>query len=240
MLWLTACGSTGGTVSQQTASDTAAPSARTDAEAETVEVSAPIWDEPGKTVIYYADDNTVVKLDRVGEDEQAVSPSSPELSYGNVFEKWDEPEETGEDTQEVRPIYQSVLGVANVFSMPGTYGTSGDVITVPLRLCGEVELCGFDLILEYDQDKLQLERVYDADDAVILNAEIPGCVHINYVSVSNTTADVDICSLQFRVLADEGEVPITQSMVSIYSWNESGDLAVPDYHLMDGCVYIQT
>ncbi len=238
-LWLTACGSAPETGAPQTASEMDAPPLRTDAETETAEATAPTVEEPGRTVIYYSDDDTVVKIEQVGEDEQMALPSSPELSYGNVFEKWDAPEETGEDMQEVRPIYKSTLGIANVFAMPGTYGTSGDEITVPLRLCGEVELCGFDLTVEYDPDKLQLERVYDEDEAVILNAETPGCLRINYVSVSNTIADVDICCLKFRVLADQGEVPITQNMVSIYSWNGNGDLAVPDYHLMDGCVYIQ-
>ncbi len=109
---------------------------------------------------------------------------------------------------------------------------------IPLRLCGDVLLCGFDLTVSYDTAQLQLEKVTYEDDAVILNAEEPGCIRINYVSLNNTSADVDICTLRFTVLAEGEEPCLYLEAKSVCAWDEDYRLYEPEFQLQDGCIHI--
>ena len=191
-----------------------------------------------RTVTYLSDDGSIVKSESAPTGVQPVPPSSPELSNDHIFLNWAPVSNTADENLEMRPIYQSVSGISNVFAMPGAYGTSEDVVCLPLRLCGDVLVCGFDLTVEYNPKALSLLSVFDEDDAVLCNDGTPGLVRINYVSIDNTTADVDICTFKFRILADSGETPVTLAVKSVFAWDEAEELYIPDYQTMDGCIFV--
>lgn len=197
-------------------------------------------DEGGstKSVTFYADDGTVFQIESIKNGLPVDLPSSPELSDGNIFEKWDHIPDSEQDSGEVRPVYQTVTDLENVFALPGAYGHVGDSIVIPLRLCGVVCLCGFDLTLEYDPEALLLESVFNEDGAVVSNSETPGVIHANFVSSDNTEADVDVFSLKFKVRNDVGETPITLKVISIYAWNEDNTFYTPNYNTIDATVFV--
>lgn len=192
----------------------------------------------GRTVSYFSDDGSIVLIETVEQGESPTPPSLPELSDEHVFSRWNYSDANAEENVEVYPEYQTISDLPNAFALPGAYGVSGETVCLPLKLCGDVKLCGFDLTVEYNVDLLQLISIYDEDGSALINDEIPGTININYVSAENTIADVDICSFKFLVLSNDGEIPVTLKIKSVYAWDENETLCVPDYHNVDGCVYV--
>ena len=202
-------------------------------EAETEAYTGPTY-----TVTFYANDGSILWIDTVPESEAATPPAEPEMTYGNVFSKWDSDFTSVTKDLEIRPEWQSITGKKNVFALAGAYGKTGDDVFVPFKLCGDVCLCGFDLTVTYDPAKLQLESVFNEDGDIIYNDEMPGEIHLNFVSIKDVEADVDICSFKFKVLAENGEIPVTASMTSIYAGNDDDSMYVPDYELIPANVYV--
>lgn len=194
--------------------------------------------ESAYTVTFYADDGSVLYIDTVKAGESATPPAEPQMTYGNVFMKWDKDFSTVSEAKEVFPECQSVKGKKNVFALEGAYGRKEETIVVPLQLCGDVCLCGFDLTVHYDADKLELESVFHEDGDVIFNDETPGEIYLNFASIENVKADVDICWFKFRIIADSGEAPVFATMKSVYAWNEDDEMFVPEYELISANVYI--
>ncbi len=204
---------------------------------EAVEETEP-YTGPTYTVTFYADDGSILWIDTVPENGVATPPTEPEMTYGNVFFKWDSDFSSVTKDLEIHPECQSVAGKNNAFAMAGAYGKTGDSVIVPLKLCGDVCLCGFDLTVTYDPEKLQLESVFNEDGDIIYNDEIPGEIHLNFVSIQDVEADIDICSFKFKVLAENGEIPVTSEMVSIYAGNDDDSMYVPEYTLFPATVYV--
>lgn len=190
------------------------------------------------TVTFYADNGSILKIDAVPENGSATPPVEPEMSYGNIFTKWTSNFSAVKENMEIHPECQSVLGKDNVFALAGAYGKAGECIIVPLQLCGNVQLSGFDLTVEYDPEFLALEAVFNEDGGVVYNDEQPGQIRMNYVSVEDTVADVDICTFKFLVLADTGETPISVSVNSICAGSEDDSMFVPKYTTIQAAVYI--
>lgn len=194
--------------------------------------------ESAYTVTFYADDSSVLCIDTVKAGESATPPAEPQMTYGNVFMKWDKDFSAISEVVKVFPECQSVTGKKNVFALESAYGRKEETIVVPFRLCGDVYLCGFDLTVHYDADKLELESVFHEDGDVIFNDETTGEIYLNFASIENVKADVDICWFKFRIIADSGEVPVFVTMNSVYVGAEDDEMLVPEYELISANVYI--
>ena len=190
------------------------------------------------TVTFYSDDGSVLKTDSVLEGSAAEPPEIPVMTYGNVFRGWTSDFSSVTEDRDVYPEVESVQGKANAFVIPAAYGHQNGTVTVPFQLCGDVCLCGFDLTLEYDTEKLALEEIYNEDGALVYNTETPGQIHMNFVSVNNVEGDVDICWIRFRALSEKGETPITVTINSIYAGDDDEEMYIPEYTLMPGIVYL--
>ena len=190
------------------------------------------------TVTFFSDDNSILKVDKVKENDAAEPPVVPELTYGNVFTKWNKDFSRVTSDLDIYPEYESVQGKPNTFVMQGVYGKTSESVTVPLMLCGDVKLSGFDAVIEYDPEQLTLESVYNIDGDVICNDKTPGKLKINFVSANNATADVDICSIKMipQDGFDQADIKITVN--SIYAVDKNGKLYVPEYNTVDASVFI--
>ncbi len=187
-------------------------------------------------VTFYSDNNTVLKIDNVIEHHSATPPVQPEMTYGNVFVKWNEDFTNISSDLDVHPEVKTVKSEKNVFALTGAYGTKGLEVVVPLQLCGDVLLSGFELKVTYDPEKLELLSVFNVDGGILLNDEEAGIVKINYVSIENTVSDVDICSFKFKIKAETGEIPIKTNVISAYA-NDGDDMYKTDYSTVDSVVY---
>ena len=195
---------------------------------------------PTHTVTFFSDDGTILKIQRVLDGETAEPPVEPQMSYGSIFSHWEENYSQVHDDLEVHPSCKSFLGHTNVLALTGASGRTGEDCFVSLLLCGDVQVSGLDLAVNYDPEALQLQSLYNEDGGVVYNDEIPGQILINYVSARNTVGDVDLCSFKFRMLADSGETPLSIQLNSIYAnKDDSGDVLItPNYELFDAVVRV--
>lgn len=193
-------------------------------------------------VVFYANDGTILKIDPVSHGKTATPPVQPQMIYGTVFQSWNTDITSVKKELEVHPVVKDVNGIPNVFAIEGAYGKSGGTTIVPVRLCGDVCLAAFDMTISYDPELLELVSVSE-DGAVLYNDETPGQIRLNYVSVGNTLADVDICLLEFSVKAQPSQTPVSLEVHSVYASEDSlesnnDDLYVPEYSVVDGTVFV--
>lgn len=191
-------------------------------------------------VTFYSDTDVVLKIDTVKKHSSATPPSSPKITYGKVFKSWDTDFSNVTKDLDIYPVCEETKGKMNVIAVQSLYSAKENTITVPIQLCGNVCVAGLDITIHYDEDSLKLQSVTE-DGSVIYNDSTPGMVNLNYVSTVNTTADVDLCNLQFLTGSNEGKVPLTIEVKSIYAFEDESKtdgLYVPDFTVIDGTVYV--
>lgn len=188
-------------------------------------------------VTFLSNDGSLLKIDYVPENASAVPPVEPEMTPGVVFSGWKTSFSTVSDDMQIHPKIISLDGKTNVFAMPAAYGRMGESVIVPLKVCGNVVVSGFDIIVEYDPECLSLESVFNEDGGVIYNDEIPGQIRLNYVSIADTTADIDVCDFKFRVIADEDSI-VSVCVQGICAGNSDDSMYAPEYEVINSTVYI--
>lgn len=200
--------------------------------------------EAGNTyrVTFYSDDGTILKIDTARENAAAVPPHNPQLTYGKLFLAWDKDFSNVTGDMEVYPVYEDIRNKPNVFSIGSVYTSNGGRTTISVMLGGNVCASGFDIVIRYNADVMQLESILE-DGAVVYNVEESGVIRMNYVSAENTVADVDISDLTFTVNAASGEFPIEIEVISIYACNDTvqsmdDTMYKPDYTVFNGMVYV--
>lgn len=191
-------------------------------------------------VTFYSDTGVVLKVDVVQKHLSATPPNSPKITYGKVFKSWDTDFSDVTNDLDVYPVCEDVKGKTNVIAAQSVYSAKENTLTVPIQLCGNVCVSGLDITIYYDKNSLQLKSVTE-DGSVIYNDSTPGVVNLNYVSTENTTADVDLCNLQFLTGTSEGELPITIEVKSIYAFEDESkmdEMYIPDFTVINGAVYV--
>lgn len=138
---------------------------------------------------------------QITEPVYVYLPDDRDTSDTLVFREW----VTGEEgTNEPLAKYQDVSGIENAISIPSAYGTVGETITMPLRICGQVDLCAFDLRITYDTSKLKYDGCLNEDDDLIVNCnESTGVIFMNFLRVKNLEGGLDCCDLQFIAKTSE-------------------------------------
>lgn len=187
------------------------------------------------TVTYYSDDGTILKLDSAAENGASVPPAEPKMTYGSIFKSWDADLTCITGDLEVYPVCESFAGQSNVFVAAGAYGKAGDTVAVPILLCGDVCVSGFDLTVTYDPEQVELVSL-DEDGAVVYNDEVPGQLRINYVSIENTVSDVDVVRMMFRINSGSTGSDITINVNGIYACEAGMESNNDNMHIPEYCV----
>ena len=190
------------------------------------------------TVNFYSDTNKLIKIETVKRGTAAEPPNEPSLTEGRIFTKWDRDFSKVKKNMDVLPEFEEYTGKENVIAMAGAYGKKGEEVFIPLRLCGDVNLTGLDIIIEYDANALELVSVYNVDGAVVYNADEKGKVRMNYISAENTEDEVDLCNLKFKIKAVSDNTQVKTSVEKIVSWNSEEKLIEPSYTLIDASVFV--
>ncbi len=188
-------------------------------------------------VSFHSETGEVVAIETVERNESVNPPNSPVVKYGNIFKKWDTDISKVKENMNVRPETESFIGKKNVFALSGAYGAQNDFVYVPFVLCGDVCLSGFDAKITYDKNFLELESVFNEDGAVVYNKDKEGVLYINYTSLKNTEADVDICSLKFKVKKEFDKTDIKTDIESICANGKDDSFYTPEYKQIDAPVY---
>lgn len=179
----------------------------------------------------------VVKVEEVKHGFSATPPIEPQVPYGSVFSKWDKDISNIKQDLDVHAVLQGFSDKTNVITVSSAYGDKGDEIFIPVSLCGNVCLCGLDCVLTYDADAVELISVFDEDGSLVYNKEEKGKIYLNYTSIKNTDADVDLCMLKFKVLTATKNSDIKIAVTSIYALNEDNNYYKPEYNTIDSKIY---
>ena len=190
-------------------------------------------------VTFYSDDDTVIKVDEVPRNDSADPPVTPQVPYGKIFSHWSTDFSKVKGNMDIKPVCENFIGKSNVFAMSGAYGKKDSSVTVPLQLCGNVCLSGFDITVKYDSDVLELDSVFNEDGGIVYNSERPGQIKINYVSTKNTLGDVDICCFKFKIKSDEKkDTPIEISAGKVCAVKDDESIYDAEYSIINSSVYI--
>lgn len=189
-------------------------------------------------VSFYASDGEIILVDSVPEGSAATPPEIPVMKYGDCFMQWKTDFSCVTEDMDVYPEIEHIEGKKNAFIFPSAYGRKDNTVTVPLQLSGDVLLSGFDLTIGYDEKQLEFEEIRNEDGELVCNAETPGEIHMNFATARNVEADIDICHLVFRVLSENGEIPVQMTVNSIYKVNEEGNLIPADFDIVQGKIYV--
>lgn len=190
------------------------------------------------TVTFYSDNEKVLSINTVKRNDCASPPNEPQISYGNVFIKWDKDFSKVKKDLDIHPVCESFDGKKNVFSTSGAYAVSNQSANVHLALSGDVCTAGFEISIEYDSKSLALESVYNEDGDLIYNTDNAGKIILNLASAQNITGDVDICDLKFGVLCESGEYPLKINVEKVFTVNEDNSITATDFNVIDSSVFV--
>lgn len=136
--------------------------------------------------------------------------------------------------------FMDVRELPNVVALDGVSGNAGDHLSIPLRVCGEVEFCGVDLKIYYDPQLLKYEGYDNADDDLMVHCnEEKGVVLINLARVANLEDNYGVCQLLFQVITTlECESTLRVELEEMVSLDQDGNIIFPPAYSMDGIVWL--
>ena len=119
------------------------------------------------TVDFMSYDNTVIASCEVKAGESAELPNAPRKS-GSSFLGWQGNYINVQKDETVKAIFDDEK---NVFMVSSTNGNIGDTVTLLISLNGNVETCGFDMTINYDEALELVSCDYDLDLDIVANAK---------------------------------------------------------------------
>ena len=173
----------------------------------------------------------------ITEPEYVYLPSQETEDENLVFEEW----VTGEtENGETSAKYQDVTEVENAVAIPSVYGKAGETVTAAVKLCGQVELCAFDLRVTYEPTLLKYVEYQNADDDLIVNCdEENGIVMMNFLRTVNLEEALKVCDLQFEVLTDlTCDTPLEVEVVEAISLDENREITFCNFSIVDAKVHL--
>lgn len=184
-------------------------------------------DEPktNYTVLFLNDDKSILKQVTVVSGEAPTSPGTPTMLQGYVFNGWDSDLSSVTKDMAVLPLREEIGNERNVISISNGYGVTGDTVSLPLSLCGKVDICCFELKITYDKSTLQFVDFSYEDVGITANCDAEnGVIYLNYISTNNTTGQVDLCDVSFKLIGNTTkQVPLNITVELAVKVNDSDD-----------------
>lgn len=182
-------------------------------------------------------------------------PDNPQMPEGWIFTGWSfsntPPASSSVGSSEPAPLGEksAVYAWAQATHAPvfdtgvalsGGYGTKGNRVTLPLQLCGEVNICAFEAQITYDPSQLKFVKFANRDPGVIINAiEEDGVVILNYLDSTNTTGDVALVDLVFQISGKEQtETPLEVTVTNGTRLTDDGEMEDVDVRVISAAVAI--
>ena len=137
-------------------------------------------------------------------------------------------------------LYQDASDKENVFALPSAHVNAGETFELPLRLCGKVSLCAFDLRIHYDANLLRYAGCDEADEDILVNCDAKnGVLYVNFLRTVNITSEVALCNLAFQVLTSEPhESALSLEMVETVAIDAAGNIVHCDSFSVDSSLYL--
>ena len=208
-------------------------------------------------VVYLMPDGMEFQPKTAKNGRDVKVPDNPQMPEGWIFTGWSfsnaapadgegsaEPEPSGDlDTKST--VYARAEAVhVPVFdtgvALSGGYGTKGNRVTLPLQLCGEVNICAFEAEIHYDPAQLKFVEFQNEDPGIVINViEEEGLVILNYLDSANTTGDVAMADLVFEIIGtDQTVTPLEVTVTNGTRLTEDGEMEDVDVQIISAAVSI--
>jgi len=194
----------------------------------------------GYSVTFYTFDGIILAREMVEPGKSAIPPADNYTRQGYVFTGWDKDLNNIKSVETVKPTYTKVRDLNNVLALSASYGSYGDTISVPLQLCGKVDLCALDIRIIYDKSVLKFINFNNEDGDLVANYDKKAqIIHMNFISSKNVTGEVDLCDLQFKLISEKAtKTALSIEIVEITKLDEKNNFVVPKYNLLNSDVYV--
>lgn len=157
--------------------------------------------KPNYTVTFLNDDKSIFKQVTVVSGEAPTSPGTPTMLQGYAFNGWDADLTSITKDMTVLPIREKLSDEKTVIAISDGYGVTDDSVSVPIALCGKVDICCFEIKITYDKTLLQFIEFSNEDAGITVNCDSEnGIIYLNYISTQNTTGQVDLCDVTFKLI----------------------------------------
>ena len=105
--------------------------------------------KPNYTVTFLNDDKSVFKQVTVVSGEAPTSPGTPTMLQGYVFNGWDADLAYITKDMTVLPLREKLSDEKTVIALSDGYGVTDDYVSVPIALCGKVEVCCIEIKITF-------------------------------------------------------------------------------------------
>lgn len=164
-------------------------------------------------------------------------PKEPKKLY-YIFSGWDTDLRNIDKNKVIKALWTKTDGESNYFTLPVKYALNENVIDTPLALCGKVDLCAFDIEIQYDKNSLEFIKITEKDDDIVSNhIADSGIIKINFMSSKNITGEIDICNMQFKTL-DNNSSEIKIIVKEVIKLDDHGEFVNPSYNVHNGKIYV--
>lgn len=208
-------------------------------------------------VVYLLPDGTEFHPGNAKNGSDIKVPDNPQMPEGWIFTGWsfsNAAPDDGAGSSELVPsgkpdTKNTVYARAEAVHVPvfdtglalaGGYGTKKDHVTLPLKLCGEVNICAFEAEIHYDPGQLKFVEFANTDPGVVINViEEEGCLLLNYLDSENTLGDVDLVDLVFEIIGEsDTDTPVEITVENGTRLNDAGEMEDVDVLLISSMVTI--
>lgn len=168
-----------------------------------------------------------------------VNPPEEPKKIGYIFSGWDADFRNIDTTKIINAIWTKTADESNYFTLPVKYTLNENVIDMPITLCGKVDLCAFDIEIQYDKNSLEFIEITEEDDDIVSNhIADSGIIKLNFMNSKNITGEIDICNMQFKALNNNPSSEIKIIVKEVVKLDENGEFINPSYNVHNGKVYV--
>lgn len=168
-----------------------------------------------------------------------VNPPEEPKKVGYIFSGWDADLRNINMTNIICAIWTQTDDKSNYFTLPVKYTFNENVIDMPITLCGDVDLCAFDIEIQYDKNSLEFIEITEEDDDIVSNhIADSGIIKLNFMNSKNITGEIDICNMQFKALNNNPSSEIKIIVKEVVKLDDNGEFVNPSYNVHNGKVFV--
>ncbi len=186
-------------------------------------------------------DGSILDTVTVGNGEKAPLPDTPERD-GYIFRSWSADNSSVYDDTEITAQFVDE-NASNIFEIPSVTGAVEELVTVSVKLSGEICLCGFDMRLLYDPDSLEFVSM-DPElsfDLVANHSTENNSVRFNFSSSKNRTRGGGVLDVTFRIKQGITDTVVKLEPVEVLKADAetAGFLHNADHELTEGVILVR-
>jgi hypothetical protein len=171
---------------------------------------------------------------------ESLVPPTPPRKIGHIFTGWDGDYNNITKSTDITATYIDVSKVKNAISADTMYVAGTSEFEVLIGIYGDVGFCGLDMDITYDSNLFELIASTDVDDCVVVNTATKGVIHMNYVTMNNTTGEVAFMTLKFKVKATTNtETGLQITVNSMYEFDNNDSIIQSDYQVIQNKIIIE-